>query len=71
MAEGNRAEGNTAESTGSSDEAVGRPGPWKEGRYQQRDKPVDKSVRTPPGTSAGPDAPASTPVTQKDYELPD
>ena len=53
-----------------TDEDIGRPGPWGEGRYQQRGKPVDQSVLTPPGTSPYPEAPVSTPVTRKDYEFP-
>jgi hypothetical protein len=59
------------QSEGSTDEDIGRPGPWSEGRYQQPGQSVDKSVRTPAGTSPNPDAPPSTPVTRKDYELPD
>ena len=55
---------------GTTDEDIGRPGPWREGRYQQRDKPVDQSVQTPPGTAPRHDAPVSTPVTRKDYEFP-
>ena len=60
-----------AKNEGSTDESIGRPGPWKEGRYQQPGESVDQSVRTPPGTSPSPDQPASTPVTRKDYEFPD
>jgi hypothetical protein len=56
---------------GSTNEDIGRPGPWKEGRYQQPGQPVDQSVRTPAGTSPSPDQPVSTPVTRKDYEFPD
>lgn len=57
-------------SQGTSDEAIGRPGPWREGRYQSPGNPPDQSVLTPPGSSPNPDAPVSTPVTRKDYELP-
>jgi len=56
---------------GSTNEDIGRPGPWKEGRYQQPGQPIDQSVRTPAGTSPNPDTPASAPVTRKDYEFPD
>jgi hypothetical protein len=56
---------------GTEDEDIGRPGPWREDRYQQRDKPADESVRQPPGSSPNPNVPASTPVTRKDYEFPD
>ena len=59
-----------ADSKGTTDEDIGRPGPWREGRYQQGGQPVDRSVRTPPRTSPNPDAPASSPVTRKDYEFP-
>jgi hypothetical protein len=41
---------NQPESTtpkGTSDEAVGRPAPWREGRYQQPGKPVDQTVNNP------------------------
>jgi hypothetical protein len=57
-------------SEGSTDEDIGRPGPWKEGRYQEPGQSVDQSVKTPPGTSPNPDNRVSTPVTRKDYELP-
>ena len=60
-----------ANSKGSTGENIGRPGPWKEGRYQQPGKSVDQSVRTPAGTSPSPEQPASTPVTRKDYEFTD
>jgi hypothetical protein len=39
---------------GSSDEAIGRPKEWREGRYQQNDKPVDQSVNNPSQTSDEP-----------------
>jgi hypothetical protein len=57
-----------AKSTGTTDEDIGRPGPWGEDRYQQRGQPVDKSVRTPPGQQPNADERGSTPVTQGDYE---
>jgi hypothetical protein len=56
------------ESKGTSDEDIGRPGPWGEGRYQKAGDPVETSVRTPPGTLPNSDAPVSTSVTRKDYE---
>jgi hypothetical protein len=56
-------------SEGSSDEDIGRPGPWREGRYQQPGKSVDESVKTPPGASPT-KGPVSTPVTLEDYEKP-
>ena len=59
-----------ATSKGSSDQDIGRPGPWREGRYQQAEKPADQSVRTPPGSSSN-DTPVSTPVTRRDYIAPD
>jgi len=42
------------EGTGSSDEAIGRPGNWREGRYQQRGAPIDQSVNKPSETTAEP-----------------
>jgi len=54
--------------SGSTDESIGRPGPWREGRYEQKDKPVQQSVITPPRTKPVSDEPPSTPVTRKDYE---
>jgi len=54
--------------TGSTDGSIGRPTPWKEGRYEQRGKPVDKSVVTPGGAAAESRDNVSTPVTRKDYE---
>ena len=52
---------------GTEDEAIGRPGPWGENRYEQKDQPLDQSVLTPPGTSPHVDKPVSTPVTRRDY----
>ena len=52
---------------GTEDEAIGRPGPWGENRYEQKDQPLDQSVLTLPGTSPNVDKPASTPVTRRDY----
>jgi len=55
---------------GTSDEAIGRPKKWREGRYQQANKPADKSVDTQPQPDRKPSKPESTPVTRKDYEKP-
>jgi len=52
---------------GTSGEAIGRPGPWGENRYEKKDQPLDQSVLTPPGASPTVDKPASTPVTRRDY----
>ena len=52
---------------GSSDEAIGRPKQWKEGRYQQPGKSVNEDVEKEPGEAPTP-TPESTPVTRKDYE---
>ena len=57
-----------AESKGSSDESIGRPKHWREGRYQQPGKSVDGSVVTPAESNDRTPGPISTPVTQKDYE---
>ena len=50
-----------------TDEDIGRPGPWKEGRYQGADQPLDASVRPPSGSQPSPEEPRSTPVTWKEY----
>ena len=53
---------------GSSDEAIGRPQEWREGRYQRPGKSITPSVVPPAtGESRRPDT-ISTPVTRKDYE---
>lgn len=39
---------------GSSDESIGRPANWREGRYQERDKPIDASVNKPSQTDDEP-----------------
>jgi len=53
-----------------SDEAIGRPKEWREGRYQQADKPADKSVNTQSQPNEEHPKPPSVPVTRKDYEQP-
>jgi hypothetical protein len=58
-------------SEGSTDEDIGRPGPWKEGRYQRSGQSVDQSVHTPAENSTNSDKPASAPVTREDYEFSD
>lgn len=55
---------------GTTDEDIGRPGPWTEGRYQSTEQPLDQSVLTLPDTPEDPDKPASTPVTWRDYRFP-
>ncbi len=54
--------------------SIGRPDPWREGRYEKDGKtptdPVTDSVITPPGTAPASHQPESTPVTRKDYERP-
>ena len=57
-----------SESKGTSDEAIGRPKEWREGRYQQPGKPVDETVDTEAKPEQKPESPVSTPVTRKDYE---
>jgi hypothetical protein len=42
------------EGKGSSDEAIGRPAEWREGRYEQPGKPVDQSVNNPAQTDDEP-----------------
>ena len=65
-------------SKGSTDQAIGRPGPWREGRYQRSGQPLEQSVATePPLDSKNPAAapvkakvaqhPKSTPVHLDEY----
>ena len=61
------ADKSNAEPQGTSDEAIGRPGPWGENRYEKKDQPLDQSVLTPPGAAPTSDKPESTPVTRRDY----
>jgi hypothetical protein len=51
---------------GSSDQDIGRPGVWREGRYQRPGKPADETVTQEP--QAPPAKPESRPVSEKDYE---
>jgi len=51
---------------GSSDESIGRPTEWREGRYEKAGTAIDESVVKQPG-EAPPDT-TSTTVTKKDYE---
>ena len=50
---------------GSSDESIGRPAEWREGRYEKAGSALDNSVVKKPGEIA-PDT-TSTTVTEKDY----
>jgi hypothetical protein len=62
-------------SSGSSDESIGRPSEWREGRYQKPGEPAVESATPPAGEVARaleqkdgqPDI-ESTAVTRKDYE---
>ena len=57
-----------SDSKGSTDESIGRPGEWREGRYEQKGKPVDQRVDDPAqDPTKAPDV-VSTPVTRHDYE---
>lgn len=40
--------------SGSTDESIGRPSGWREGRYQQSGAPVDQSVNRPSQTDDEP-----------------
>jgi hypothetical protein len=51
---------------GSSDESIGRPAEWREGRYEKAGAPLDESVERRPG-EVPPDT-MSTTVTEKDYD---
>jgi hypothetical protein len=46
--------GASVDGRGSADEAIGRPGNWREGRYQQSGKPIDQSVNKPSQTDDEP-----------------
>jgi hypothetical protein len=59
-----------SDNRGTSDESIGRPQEWREGRYQQPGKSIEKSVITPAGGSDGSTDPISKPVTHRDYEQP-
>lgn len=52
---------------GTSDESIGRPREWREGRYQQPGKPLDQSVNDPAQRIKEED-PRDRPVTREDYE---
>jgi hypothetical protein len=67
----NRPQGDASDSgrTGSSDESIGRPANWREGRYQQRGGPIDQSVNKPSETTSEPHDTVGTqtpPATGKD-----
>ena len=57
---------------GSSDESIGRPEQWREGRYEQpgKEQPGNPSpsVKRPPRAEEGPSHRVSTAVTKEDYE---
>ena len=59
---------NMSEPKGTSDESIGRPSEWGEGRYQQRGKRVTHSVVEPSQKNQPPPDTVSTPVTREDYE---
>jgi hypothetical protein len=58
----------TKNGDGSSDESIGRPSEWREGRYEKAGRPVEQSVLKKKGEASAPPDTTSTPVTQKDYE---
>jgi hypothetical protein len=68
--EGKPAQGKQAQAEATEGEAIGRPGPWGENRYERKGQPLDQSVLTPPRTSPNEDKPISTPVTRRDYGTP-
>jgi hypothetical protein len=68
----------STKSKGTTDESIGRPGPWREGRYQQSGQSLDDSVAPDPpldskrpidASSAAkvPPSPPSTPVHLDEY----
>jgi hypothetical protein len=61
---------------GTTDESIGRPGPWREGRYQKSGQPLEDSVAPEQPLDSKSDAPAepkvvpgpvSTPVHLDEY----
>ena len=56
----------TTERSG-NDESIGRPEPWREGRYEENDDAPQESVLKDPGEGEEPPDTRSTPVTEKDY----
>jgi hypothetical protein len=58
----------TTDKDGTSDESIGRPSQWREGRYEKSGRSVESSVLKQPGEGSGPPDTTSTPVTRKDYE---
>ena len=58
----------TPDKDGTSDESIGRPSQWREGRYEKAGGRVEPSVLKKPGEGGGPPQTTSTPVTRKDYE---
>ncbi|MDB6085700.1 MAG: hypothetical protein JWN43_3581 [Gammaproteobacteria bacterium] len=55
---------------GTSEESIGRPKQWREGRYEQPGKPVDRSVIPPSHKDDAPGDTTSTAVTEDEYERP-
>ena len=62
------AKNGAAKPEGTSEESIGRPSQWREGRYEKAGKPVEPSVVRKPGERSGRPDTTSTPVTRKDYE---
>jgi hypothetical protein len=55
--------------TGSTDESIGRPDNWREGRYQRDGAGVDQAVNQPSqSTPKSPPAEQQKPVTLRDYD---
>ena len=72
----------TTKNKGTTDESIGRPGPWREGRYQESGEALDNSVQPDqPLDSKNPtkvpadeklsDHPISTPVHLDEYTKTD
>jgi hypothetical protein len=65
---------------GTTNESIGRPGPWREGRYEESGQPLEDSVAPDPpldskrplneAPAKAPSGPVSTPVTLEDYTGP-
>ncbi|GAC1305555.1 MAG: hypothetical protein NVSMB10_09570 [Steroidobacteraceae bacterium] len=58
----------SADPKGTTDEAIGRPSEWREGRYEEAGKTTQKTVNDPAQREEKAPDTTSTPVTRRDYE---
>lgn len=67
----NDAAQSSAEVPKTSDESIGRPAEWREGRYEKSDEPLSPGVAEPERRDPGSQHIVSTPVTPQDYRQPE